>query len=267
MADIVLSPPLAEPIHLDEARTHLRAPSGDTSQDALIRRAIVAARRHAESYCRIAIVRQQRQLSLAAFPCEIELPVGPLRAVQSIEYVDTAGALQTLSASAYRVDKYAERGRIEPAYGTVWPSTLEVSNAVIVKYTAGMVVPVSAVDAGTDTLTAYGHDLAASDPVRLANSGGAVPAGLSDATPYYVKAPSADTLQVSLTAGGAAVDITGAGTGQSFIGQVPDDIVAALLLLVGHFYEHREQNSDFETYALPLGAERILSPYRLIRFG
>lgn len=268
MADQLLIASLAEPIHLDEARAHLRVPSGQTGQDAAVKRMIAAARRRAESWCRRALVRQQRLYVLDCFPAEIEIPVGPLRVVQSIQYVDTAGATQTLAASAYRVDRYSERARIEPAYGTVWPSTLDVSNAVLVKYTAGHVVPIASFDAGADTITAKGHDLAASDPVRLSNSGGAMQSGLSVDENYYVKSPTADTLQVSLTDGGVAVDITAttAGTGQSFVGQIPDDIVSALLLIVEHLYQNRSENSDFEVFEMPLGAERLLSPYRTIRF-
>lgn len=267
MSDQLLIAPLAEPLHLDEARAHLRVPSGQTGQDAAVRRMIAAARRRVESWCRRALVRQQRLLVLDCFPAEIEIPVGPLRAVQSIQYVDSAGATQTLAGSAYRVDTYSERGRIEPAYGTVWPSTLGVSNAVLVKYTAGHVVPIASVDIGTEFITAKGHDLAASTPVRLSNSGGAVFAGLSVDENYYVKAPTTDTLQVSLTDGGAAVDITNAtGTGQSFIGQVPDDIVSAMLLIIEHLYQNRSENADFEVFEMPLGAEALLSPYRTIRF-
>lgn len=269
MSDIVLVPPLVEPVHLDEARTHLRAPSGDTSQDAMIRRAVAAARRHVETWCRRALVRQQHLLALDCFPGgEIELPVGPLRAVQSVQYLDSTGTLQTLAASGYLVDNYAERARIQPAYGTVWPSTYGVSNAVLVKYTCGHVAPVTAFDTAADTITAPGHGLANDDPARLSNSGGVVQSGLSVDTQYYVKAAATDTLQVALTAGGAAVDITAAtaGTGTSFVGQVPDDIVAALLLLVGHLYEHREANSDFQVHQLPTGVESLLAPYRTIRF-
>lgn len=266
-SDILLAAPLAEPVHLDAARTHVRAPSGDTSQDVLLRLAIASARRHAETFCRKALVRQQRLLALDCFPAEIEIPVGPLRAVQSIQYVDTAGVTQTLSASAYRVDRYAERARIEPAYGTVWPSTQDVSNAVLVTYTAGYAVPITAYDSSGNAITAAGHDLAADDVVQLSNSGGAIGNGLTIPLNYYVKAPATDTLQLALSAGGAAVDVTAsAGTGQSFVGAVPDPIVWAMLMIVGHLYEHREENSDFEIFEVPLRAEQLLAPYRTIRF-
>jgi hypothetical protein len=276
MSDLLLSAPLAEPIHLDEARSHLRAPTGQTGQDADIKRAIRAARSRVEALCRIALVRQQRVLKLDCFPAEIEIPVAPLRAVQSITYLDSAGALQTLASSGYRVlgvgvsgvgDQAPAPGRIEPVYGTVWPSTIDMAAAVTVKYTAGCVVPATAAVAATDFITAAGHDLAASDPVRLSNSGGAVFAGLAVDTNYYAKSPTSDTLQVSLTDGGAAVDVTAATcTGTSFIGSIPPDLVSVMLLIVEHLYQNRSENADFEVFEMPLGAERLMQPFRPYRF-
>jgi hypothetical protein len=69
-------------------------------------------------------------------------------------------------------------------------------------------------DAASDLLTTVGHGLAAGDPVRFTTTG-ALPAGLALATTYYVMAGglTADAFKVSATLGGAAVDITDAGTG------------------------------------------------------
>lgn len=47
---------------------------------------------------------------------------------------------------------------------------------------------------------------------------------------------------------------------------VPRLIKVAMLLVLGHLWEHREENSDFQLHQLPLGAERLLSSFRLIRF-
>lgn len=68
-------------------------------------------------------------------------------------------------------------------------------------------------DAGTDIFTAASHGYEAGDPVTLTNSGGALPAGLSTSTTYYVLAPTTNTFQLSTTSNGSAVDVTDAGTG------------------------------------------------------
>lgn len=69
------------------------------------------------------------------------------------------------------------------------------------------------VNTGTETITVTAHGFIANQPVRLANTGGALPAGLSSATVYYILYVDANNIQLSLTAGGAAVNITGAAGG------------------------------------------------------
>lgn len=70
-------------------------------------------------------------------------------------------------------------------------------------------------DAATDTISIADHMLADGTAVVLFNSGGALPAGLSTALLYYIRDTDSDngTAKLSLTSGGAAVNITGAGTG------------------------------------------------------
>lgn len=267
MTDRVLVPPTAEPIHLDEAKKHLRLTTA--SEDDKVKRAMRAARRHLESYCRRALVRQQHRLTRDCFAAEIELPVGPLRAVQSVQYLDDAGVLQTLAANTYRLSLQEERPAIRLDFGKVWPPIYPVRDAVRITYTVGHVVPISAVDVNTEFLTAKGHDLVADEPVQVSNSGGAVPVGLNDADTYYVKAPTADTLQLAAAAGGAAVDLTGAGTGQSYVGQVPDDLVNALLLLVTHFFNARGSHvvGTLPPSEYSDNARTLMAPYRTVRFA
>ena len=65
----------------------------------------------------------------------------------------------------------------------------------------------------TDNITATSHGKVDNDVVHFSNSGGALPAGLSALTKYYVILVDANTLQVETSIGGGAVDITGSGTG------------------------------------------------------
>lgn len=83
-----------------------------------------------------AIVRQRFELVLRRFPRgAIELPLPPLATVESITYTDMAGAVQTLAATAYRVDIDSEPGTVEPA--DAWPATAERPDAVRVRFVAG----------------------------------------------------------------------------------------------------------------------------------
>jgi hypothetical protein len=69
------------------------------------------------------------------------------------------------------------------------------------------------VNTGTEEITITGHGFSANQQVYLSNSGGALPAGLSSSTLYYILVVSANVIKLSLTSGGAAVDITAAAGG------------------------------------------------------
>lgn len=79
---------------------------------------------------------------------------------------------------------------------------------------AGKICIVDAGDVTSNTITSPGHGLVNTTEVRLfsVERFGTFPAGLVEATQkYFVVNAATDTFQVSLTSGGAAVDITGAG--------------------------------------------------------
>lgn len=78
---------------------------------------------------------------------------------------------------------------------------------------------------------------------------------------------TADTFQVSLTSGGAAVTFSADGNGSSFAGTVDAPILAALNLLIGHLYENREQTTPLTLNELPMGISALLMPYTHVRFA
>ena len=73
-------------------------------------------------------------------------------------------------------------------------------------------IPVASAVAGTDVITTTGsHGFVVGQAVR---GFGALPTGITAATTYYVKTvPSATTLTLSATLGGATLDVTATGTG------------------------------------------------------
>jgi hypothetical protein len=91
-------------------------------------------------------------------------------------------------------------------------------NAPIATYThmANTEIVISAVDTDTNTLTSAAHGLSNNDvlyPCLNYTAGNVylpniLPGGLAKDTPYYVVNKSDNAFQVSLTSGGAAVDIT-----------------------------------------------------------
>lgn len=45
---------------------------------------------------------------------------------------------------------------------------------------------------------------------------------------------------------------------------IADDVLLALMLLVGHWYENRENSSDVSKAPVPFGFSSLLEPYRFI---
>jgi len=65
----------------------------------------------------------------------------------------------------------------------------------------------------TDTITVAAHGMSNNDIIRLSTSGGDLPDGLLIETDYYIIDSATDSFKVSLTSGGAAIDILDDGTG------------------------------------------------------
>lgn len=127
--------PTAEPITVAEAKEHLRVTHSD--EDAYIESLIHAARVHCETFTRRQLMSATLKYELDGFPDQIVLPSPPLTSVSSIKHYDPSGTQQTVTASDYRVDSSSEPGRVEPAYGKVWPPTRSIINTVEIIYVCG----------------------------------------------------------------------------------------------------------------------------------
>jgi len=259
--------PTAEPVSLDEMKLHLRV--DHSNDDALITSLIRVAREYAEDVTGKAyIVRTCRQTYDYGWP-EIFILRPPLALVSSITY-DLAGTTTTLASTEYTVDTKSEPARVYPAYGKYWPVVRSIRNTIAINYITGYGAQFNA-NSGTDYITAYGRTYTDGDRVRVWNSGGssgALPIGLSAYADYYVINQSGSTFQVSTTSGGSALDIENTGTGAHFIGhpdfgEVPEKIIAALKLLVGHWYEHREEIIGTTLKPVPLAAAALLQQNRI----
>jgi len=126
-----------KPVSLDEIKSHLNLEVDFTSDDELLEAMIDAAVDYAENFTRRALLTQTIEAKYDSFPNCFELERPPLASVTSIQYIDTDGATQTLSASNYTVDTTSTPGRVVEAYGETWPSTRDIINAVTVTYVAG----------------------------------------------------------------------------------------------------------------------------------
>lgn len=136
----VITPAVCEPVSLDEVKLHARIDS--SSEDALLRVLIGAARAHGEQITGRAFVSQTRELTLDGFPGadgSIELPAPPLGEVLSVKYDDPDGVEQTLANTQYRIALASDSvpPLLRPARLCTWPSTDLGPQTVRVRYTCG----------------------------------------------------------------------------------------------------------------------------------
>lgn len=135
----VITPPSSEPVSLTEARTHLRIEAFGSPlehpDDSYVSQAITIAREFCEQYLERSLATQTVQLVVDNFNSMIYLPNAPVQNVDSITYIDTEGVTQTLANSAYELDSFDNKIRLQ--FGQRWPSVRVQEDAVTVTYTAG----------------------------------------------------------------------------------------------------------------------------------
>ncbi|MCU7917081.1 MAG: phage head-tail connector protein [Candidatus Thiodiazotropha sp. (ex Epidulcina cf. delphinae)] len=131
----VTVPPVVEPLTLVEAKAHLREELSD--YDVQISALIKMAREFAEIFTSRALIDQTIEYRADSFADEIELPKPPLKTVESVQYIDSDGATQTLPTAVYGVDTVSEPGRIYINDGQSWPTVLNVPLSITITITAG----------------------------------------------------------------------------------------------------------------------------------
>ena len=135
----VVTPPVNEPVSLDEAKAALKVDF--TDEDDLIGTYITAAREHIEEVTGRALAEQTLRLVLDRFPCRygsdyaLPLPRPPLRTVESVKYLDGDGTEQTWDPSNYEVITDGTPGAIYAPGG--WPAISPRPGSVRVTLTCG----------------------------------------------------------------------------------------------------------------------------------
>jgi uncharacterized phiE125 gp8 family phage protein len=131
-----------EPVSLDEAKRHLRRL--DSYEDTTIQEYVTAARSLCEESVGQAFVTQTWEYKLDRWPRvspenrfgSIELARGPVQAVSSVSYLNTAGATTTMPSSDYVVST-GHPGRVTPRFGISWPLITSQADCITVTYKAG----------------------------------------------------------------------------------------------------------------------------------
>jgi hypothetical protein len=154
--------PAAEPVTLDELKTHLRITG--TDEDAYLTVLIAEARQEIEDATGIAFITQEWLLTLDRWPAAREdwwdgtreahadviyggnrqnyasvvLPRYPLVTVDTVIVYPETGVGSTVTiADVFDVDTQSLRGRMTIKRGAAWPIALRANNAIEIAYTAG----------------------------------------------------------------------------------------------------------------------------------
>ncbi len=182
--------PEGAPLTLTQVKTHVKVPLDSTESDDELLRWIAAAWLDVEQFAQVRCLTESWDVTWPAFPRgrgAIDLPLRPLDAVTSLDYLDASGVSQTLDEAGYEVEApvgdYPEPGRVMLAYGQgSWPAgpSMAVLHGVTVHCTVGY----GAAAAVPGTLTAamlllIGH-------WWLNREAGAPLRGTSDFLPYGV---------------------------------------------------------------------------------
>ena len=135
--------PATEPVTQAEAKAYLRIESSVTDDDTFIDSLISAARRWVENITGNRLVTQTWYWYLDEFPAEdmLEIPIGPVTALVSIKYTDSAGVQATMSAGDYETDFNSlppNPARVLLADSKSWPAVdLKEVNGVELELTVG----------------------------------------------------------------------------------------------------------------------------------
>lgn len=130
----IATAPTTEPVSIADAKMHIRAITGDTTEDAaIITPLITAAREYCENITGRALAAQTIEAFPNRFESVIELPRPPLVSITSIKYTDDAGTETTMSATNYLADKVGGRVAIKeiPSF------TPALVNPIKITYSAG----------------------------------------------------------------------------------------------------------------------------------
>jgi uncharacterized phiE125 gp8 family phage protein len=114
------------------------APSVNTTSDPMLGMLIKAARKVSENVTGRGLITQTWERVLDKFPSkEIEIGMLPIQSVTSLKYYDDASVLQTMDAADYVLDVDTLPGWVLPAQDVTWPTTLDMAQAVIVRFVTG----------------------------------------------------------------------------------------------------------------------------------
>lgn len=140
LSPILITPPAAELITLDEAKQQVRR--DDDDDNAILTRLIAVVMSHLDGIDGIlgrALIAQTWSQDFDSFPAGAILCLGlaPVISITGIDYFDTDNAAQTYDGANFSAFNRAKESYVKLGYASSWPSYYERDDAVTVTYQAG----------------------------------------------------------------------------------------------------------------------------------
>jgi hypothetical protein len=277
----LITPPAAEPVALADFKNILRIPAMDTSWDSTLVIFLKAAREACENYCRIALVTQTWLARLDSFPSvplrydrngypQILLPKPPFQSIDSISYVDTSGAVQTLTRDpSYGVNLAApfygyqlEPGggimpaAITPPWARPWPPQRMVPANVTIQFRCGYGGPLAvSLAAGSKALSVSGFTFNPDDAPQITGDTGTL-ISIPGAGPLVTGQASALVTNVASVDGEGNATLTAAATGavtsaSAWLGYpIPFSLQMAIFMQAQFYFEQGAVSDQMEPRAI-----------------
>lgn len=284
----LITPPAAQPLHVNDVRQHLK--QDITDDDNLIAVYLGAAVEFAQMQTQRQFITARYQYILDGFPGPslmgvpigqafaipahaIQLPRSPVSQVVNIQYTAMDGTTQTMPSGDYFVNYTGDPVCITPVFGKIWPISLPQIGSVKVNFDAGFMAVFTA--SGNNITVNGWKALVVGDNIRLSNSGGTLPAPLQPKTDYFIQSViSSGVYTLAASAGGSAIVLSSVGSGLNFIGQpgingsfgeLPDGIKSWMLMRCESMYSHRGETANVRGTLAPLPwVDCLLDPYKVI---
>ena len=135
---ILVTPPAAEIVSLDDAKVHLRVDG--TDDDDLITMLEAAAEAHLDGYSGVlgrCLIDQVWRQDFVGFDWCLRLPFPDVSAIGSVKYYDTDNVQQTIDSANYQLLEDERSSFVQFTSTFSWPSTYYRPDPVSVQFTAG----------------------------------------------------------------------------------------------------------------------------------